>query len=520
MLEDSGAAILVYDSRERETPPSLLAKAKAVVDLAEVLVQNSATEAWQPRPLEPQSLAYVLYTSGSTGKPKGVLIEHGSLANFLASMARRPGLAPDDRLFSVTTFSFDIAGLEIWLPLTVGARVDLARRETTQDADLLAAALEKCGATVMQATPATWRLLLDGGFAGRPDLKAICGGEALPLELAERLSAKVGQLWNVYGPTETTIWSTAGEVKAREEAAGSKAAALGSPIESTGIHILDPEGRPTPPGVAGQLCIGGAGLARGYHRRPALTADRFRPDPFAKEPGARIYQTGDLARLRLGGELEYLGRLDFQVKVRGFRIELGEIEAALESHPAIAQAVVVARVEGSTRLVAYYREAEGRKPEIAELQEYLRRNLPDYMVPVVFVALESFPLTPNNKVDRRALPAPEVTVTAPSRPPETPAEKALAAIWQNILGVSGVGAESNFFALGGDSILVIRVVARARAEGLELKPAEFFTTPHLAALASQARELALATPAAANASHQGIELVGDLSAEDLADLLG
>jgi amino acid adenylation domain-containing protein len=520
MFEDSGAAILVYDSREGEAPPSLLAKAKAVVDLAEVLVQNSATEAWQPRPLGPHSLAYVLYTSGSTGKPKGVLIEHGSLANFLASMARRPGLEPSDRLFSVTTFSFDIAGLEIWLPLTVGARVDLARRGTTQDADMLAAALEKCSATIMQATPATWRLLLDGGFAGRPDLKAICGGEALLLELAERLGAKVGQLWNVYGPTETTIWSTAGEVTASEGIVGNKAATLGSPIESTSIHILDPEGRPAPPGVAGQLCIGGAGLARGYHRRPALTADRFRPDPFAKEPGARIYQTGDLARLRLDGELEYLGRLDFQVKVRGFRIELGEIEAALESHPAIAQAVVVARVEGNTRLVAYYREAEGRRPGAAELQEFLRRHLPDYMVPATFVALESFPLTPNNKVDRRALPAPEVQATASSRPPDTKSEKLLAAIWQEVLGVSGVGAESNFFALGGDSILVIRVVARARAEGLELKPAEFFTTPHLEALASQARELALAVPAAVNASHQGIELVGDLSAEDLEDLLG
>jgi amino acid adenylation domain-containing protein len=517
MFEDSGAEILIVDSRDEKAPAALLAKAGKVVDLAAEELAEPA-EDWRPAEPSPSSLAYVLYTSGSTGKPKGVLIEHGSLANFLASMARRPGLDPSDRLFSVTTFSFDIAGLEIWLPLTVGARVDLARRATTQDADLLSAALEKSGATAMQATPASWRLLLDGGFAGRPGLKAICGGEALPLELAERLRAKVGRLFNVYGPTETTIWSTAGEVEALGES-GSKAAALGSPIANTSIRILDREGRPAPPGAAGELCIGGQGLARGYHRRPAASAEKFRPDPFAAEPGGRLYHTGDLARLRLDGELEFLGRLDFQVKVRGFRIELGEIEAALEAHPAIAQAVVVARGETNARLVAYCRAAEGQNPQAAELQEFLRRGLPDYMVPAFFVALDSFPLTPNAKVDRRALPAPETTTAAAGRPPESPKETLLAAIWQQLLKVPRVGAEDNFFGLGGDSILVIQVVARARAEGLELRPRDFFLSPTLAALAREARELAPAAPAAAS-SQQGVAVVGDISAEDLADLLG
>ena len=520
MFEDSGAEILIVDSRDEKAPAELLAKAKRVVDLAENLTEDDGvTETWRPAEPSPRSLAYVLYTSGSTGKPKGVLIEHGSLANFLASMARRPGLGATDRLFSVTTFSFDIAGLEIWLPLTQGTRVDLASRATTQDADLLAAALEGCNATVMQATPATWRLLLDGGWKGRPGLKAICGGEALPLELADRLRAKVGQLWNVYGPTETTIWSTAGEVMAPEEAGGSKAAALGSPIASTSIQIVCREGRPSPPGVAGELCIGGQGLARGYHRRPAATAEKFRPDPFSKEPGGRIYHTGDLARLRLDGELEFLGRLDFQVKIRGFRIELGEIEAALEAHLAIAQAVVVARGETS-RLVAYYRETEDQTPKLAELQEFLRRGLPDYMVPAFFVALEAFPLTPNAKVDRRALPAPETTGSGEGRPPEGPKETLLAAIWQQLLKLPKVGAEDNFFALGGDSILVIQVVARARTEGLELRPRDFFLSPTLAALASQARGLAPETATAADTNHQGISVVGDISAEDLADLLG
>jgi amino acid adenylation domain-containing protein len=517
MFEDSGAEILIVDSRDEKAPAALLAKAGKVVDLATEELAEPAAD-WRPAEPSPSSLAYVLYTSGSTGKPKGVLIEHGSLANFLASMARRPGLGPSDRLFSVTTFSFDIAGLEIWLPLTVGARVDLARRATTQDADLLSAALEKSGATVMQATPATWRLLLDGGFAGRPGLKAICGGEALPLELAERLRAKVGRLFNVYGPTETTVWSTAGEVEALGES-GSKAAPLGSPIANTSIRILDGEGRPAPPGVAGELCIGGQGLARGYHRRPAVTAEKFRPDPFAAEPGGRLYHTGDLARLRLDGELEFLGRLDFQVKVRGFRIELGEIEAALEAHPAVAQAAVVARGESNARLVAYYRTAESQGPQAAELQEFLRRGLPDYMVPAFFVALDVFPLTPNAKVDRRALPAPETNTAAAGRPPEGPKETLLAAIWQRLLKVPRVGAEDNFFGLGGDSILVIQVVARARAEGLELRPRDFFLSPTLAALAREARELAPAAPAAAS-SHQGVAVVGDISAEDLADLLG
>jgi len=531
MLEDSGAEILIVDSRGEKAPEALLAAAKVVVDLAAFEVEASGSDlaasedgdlAWQPAELLPSALAYALYTSGSTGKPKGVLIPHSALANFLASMAEKPGLSASDRLLSVTTMSFDISGLEIWLPLWVGARVDLARRETLQDADLLAAVMERCETSVMQATPATWRLLLDGGFAGRAKMKALCGGEALPAELAERLLAKVGSLWNVYGPTETTIWSAVREVFPGERAV---VVPLGKPIAGTTIHLLDAAGLPVPPGVAGELTIGGVGLARGYHRRPALSAEKFRPDALAQEPGSRLYHTGDLARLRPDGELEFLGRLDFQVKVRGYRIELGEIEAALESHPGVAQAVVVARSDGpstaAARLVGYVRFADNSpKPEIAELQSFLRQSLPEYMVPTALVHLSSFPLTPNNKIDRRALPAPEAPAGQAFRAPESAVEKVLAAIWQEVLAVPRVGADDNFFTLGGDSILVIQVVTRARKEGLILAPRDLFLAPILDDLA---RGRVLETPSAVVEAKiqetQGIAVIGDLSAEDLADLI-
>ena len=526
MLEDSGAAILVVDRRDEAAPAALREAAQVVIDLADFEAEAATPdeqEPWVPAALSEHSLAYVLYTSGSTGKPKGVMIEHGSLANFIAAMAEKPGLHAGDRLLSVTTMSFDISGLEIWLPLAAGARVDLARRESLQDPARLTAVLERCDATVVQATPATWRLLLDGGFAGRPGLKALCGGEALPAELADRLLAKVGELWNVYGPTETTIWSSTRKV---EPGSALAVVPLGEPIRQTSFSLVDASGQPQPPGVPGELTIGGAGLARGYFGKKAMTAERFRPDPESALPGARRYHTGDLARLRLDGELEFLGRLDFQVKVRGFRIELGEIEAALLTHPEVAEAVVVARGDGpsGSRLVGYIRPVAGQKVEAPALQHHLREGLPEYMVPALFVFLDQFPLTPNGKVDRRALPAPETTATAEWREPATEAEKALARIWQEVLRVPKVGAEDHFFQLGGDSILAIQVVTRAREAGLDVRPKDLFLKSRLSTLAAglqivEGLDVSTRAQPASIEMKQGIEVIGDMSDLDLDDLL-
>jgi len=436
-------------------------------------------------------LAYVLYTSGSTGHPKGVQIPHRALVNFLASMRRAPGLTAADTLLAVTTLSFDIAGLELYLPLIVGARLVVAGRDVAVDGAALAATLTRTGATVMQATPATWRLLLDAGWQGDPRLTALCGGEALPGELAARLRPRVGALWNMYGPTETTIWSTIQEVAEPVGAAG-EVVPIGRPIANTQTYVLDGHMRPVPVGVPGELCIGGAGLARGYLGRPALTAERFVPDPFATAPGARLYKTGDRARYRPDGTLEYLGRLDNQVKVRGYRIELGEVEATLAAHPAVRQAVVTVREDtpGDARLVAYVVPEPGGAPAAEELRALLRERLPAYMVPSAFVALAAFPLTPNGKVDRRALPAPDAAQPADTDAgayvaPRTPTEREVATVWAEVLKLARVGAEDDFFDIGGHSLLATQVVARlraARGPGMSLRT--LFDAPTVALLAA------------------------------------
>src|SRR6185295_900888 len=365
--------------------------------------------------------AYVIYTSGSTGRPKGVQISHGALTNFLASMAEMPGIGAEDRLLAVTSLSFDIAGLELYLPLMVGGRVVLASREEAADGRRLQEMISESGITVLQATPATWRLLLESGWQGGEGLKALCGGEALSPVLAASLLERVGSLWNVYGPTETTVWSTVEEIRSEGPVS------IGRPIANTEAYVLDGSGQPSPVGVPGELLLGGAGLARGYLARPELTAERFVPDPFGA-PGSRLYRTGDLARYRTDGTLECLGRIDHQVKVRGFRIELGEIETALGNHPEVAAAVVVAPEEttGERRLVAYVvpREGAGGEPLTRDLRAAVRRSLPEHMVPTVWVQLAALPLTPNGKVDRRALPAPEAAAPEAGAftPPRTPAE--------------------------------------------------------------------------------------------------
>ncbi|HEX4963095.1 MAG TPA: non-ribosomal peptide synthase/polyketide synthase, partial [Thermoanaerobaculia bacterium] len=434
-----------------------------------------------------QNLAYVIYTSGSTGRPKGVQISHGALTNFLAAMAETLSPASADTLLAITSLSFDIAGLDVYLPLLVGGRVVLASREDAIDGCRLQALIAESGATMLQATPATWRLLLESGWQGEESLKALSGGEALSPVLAASLLPRVASLWNLYGPTETTIYSTIQEI------IGTGSVLIGGPLANTEAYVVDRRGNPTPVGVPGELLLGGAGVARGYLGRPDLTAEKFVPNPFG-EVGSRLYRTGDLARFRVDGRLDYLGRLDHQVKLRGFRIELGEIEAALVRHAAVAAAVVVARDEasGDRRLVAYWvpRRQAGQLP-VSELRDWLRRSLPEYMVPAAWVELAELPLTPNGKVDRKSLPAPEViAVEAAFTAPRTPVEEVLARIWAPVLGVDAVGAGDSFFDLGGHSLLATQVVARVReAFGVELPLRALFEKPVLAGLAAEIESL-------------------------------
>ena len=417
--------------------------------------------------------AYLIYTSGSTGTPKGVAVPHRAVTNFLASMTARPGLTAADRLCAVTTLSFDIAVLELWLPLAVGAEVVLATRDQATDGHALKALLEDSRATIMQATPATWRMLIEAGWRGGPGVTALCGGEALPAELAEALLERTGALWNMYGPTETTVWSTCAHIRP-----GQGDITIGAPIANTTAWILDDAGQPVPIGVPGELCLGGTGVALGYHHRPELTAEKFITAGFLG--GARLYRTGDLARWRPDGTLQHLGRTDFQVKVRGYRIELGEIEVALARHPALAQAAVVAGPGpgGEPRLIAYLvTHAGAAAPTSPALREHLRATLPDYMIPAVFVTLPALPLTPNGKVDRRALPAPaDATAPAPTSyaAPRTAAEELVASVWRELLGVAQVARADNFLDLGGHSLLIMQAVAKLEARtGKRVSPRAF-----------------------------------------------
>jgi amino acid adenylation domain-containing protein len=432
---------------------------------------------------DPEQLAYVIYTSGSTGQPKGVQIPHRALINFLVTMAERPGLTADDVLVAVTTLSFDIAGLELYLPLITGARVVIAPAQSVSDPRALAALLQSSGATVMQATPTTWRMLLDSGWTGQPAVKALCGGEALPVALADRLVQTGLELWNMYGPTETTIWSTC----ARIDTVG-QTLTIGRPIANTTLYILDPHLQPVPVGVAGELWIGGDGLARGYRGREDLTAERFVPHPFDPTPGERIYRTGDLARYRPDGTVEFLGRIDHQVKVRGYRIELGEIETVLTRHPQVAEAVVVARTAagGEAELAAYVIPAGSEPAAARELREFAGRSLPSYMVPLTVTTMEAFPLTPNGKVDRKALPEPNRERASDRElvAPRTGLEQQLLDIWERELGISPIGVTDNFFDLGVTSVVAATLFAAIEHElGNQLPLGAIFRAPTIEALA-------------------------------------
>lgn len=413
----------------------------------------------------PSDLAYVIYTSGSTGRPKGVEVEHRNMVNFLRSMIREPGFGPDDVLLAVTTPSFDIAGLELFLPLVCGARTVIASRGDVLDGEQLIALANECHATVMQATPATWRLMIDAGWTGKQDLRVLCGGEAMPRDLARELMARTAVVWNMYGPTETTVWSTTHRVTD-----ASQEIPIGHPIGNTTVYVLDAAGRPAPIGVAGELCIGGEGVARGYRDRAELTDEKFVMVSLAGRAPERVYRTGDVVRVRTDLSLEFVGRRDHQVKVRGYRIELGEIESVLVEDATVKRAVVIVREDtpGDQRLVAYVVPEEGAAVAAEGLRTLLRSRLPEYMVPATIIPLAALPLTPNGKIDRKALPAPAAMRAAATATVTdvvmTEPQRRVATIWREVLRVEQLGVEDNFFDLGGHSLLVVKVHAALRRE--------------------------------------------------------
>ena len=503
MLEDAKISVLLTQKKLLETLPKnsaslvfLDADWEGISSCDEPVVglQNSS------------NLAYVIYTSGSTGKPKGVQISHASVVNFLSSMRQQLAIADRDVWLAVTSLSFDIAALELFLPITTGSRVVVASREVASNGEKLLETLTNSGATVMQATPASWKMLLAAGWQGNNQLKILCGGEALPRQLANQLLLRGAAVWNLYGPTETTIWSTLYQVDCKDESVS-----IGRPIANTQIFILDRYLMPVPIGVFGELHIGGAGLSRGYLNRPELTAEKFIPNPFAKDPihasfilhpsslilSERLYKTGDLARYLPDGNIEFMGRSDHQVKVRGYRIELGEIEETLRQHPAVQDAAAIAGDDGSgnQRLVAYVVLDPDKLPSISNLRGYLQEKLPEYMVPSAFVTLESLPLTPNGKLDRRALPqkcdrvSEETAFTAP----QTPTEKELAQIWMAVLELEKVGINESFFDIGGHSLMAMQLVSRVRTRfGVELPLYDFYAAPTIQNLAELIEEEILA----------------------------
>ncbi|MGH7833764.1 MAG: non-ribosomal peptide synthetase, partial [Candidatus Binatia bacterium] len=476
--------------------PVVLTQAKLVKDLPkngyrvlcmEDVAAEESTE--KPEPLAGlRNLAYVIYTSGSTGEPKGVEVEHRSLMNFLHSVLRRPGITEKDVLLSVTTVSFDIAALELFLPLIAGARVVLVSREITADGRRLIQEIQTSKATVMQATPATWRLLLEAGWKGATPFKILCGGEALSADLAKSLLDRGSSVWNLYGPTETTVWSTVWEASGN-----SGRIPIGRPIHNTRAYVLDAHRQPVPEGVAGELYIGGHGVARGYHKGADLTAEKFIFDPFSPEPGARMFKTGDWVRYLPDGNLEWLGRIDQQIKIRGHRIEPREIEALLERHPAVKEALAIAREDrpGEKQLVAYVVREKHAAATVRDLRKLLESKLPAYMLPSEFVFLDAFPKTPNGKLNRRALPAPDregLPLAECFEPPRDKIEHQLAQIWEKLLNVSQVGLRHNFFDLGGHSLMAARLMGQVeRVFGKQIPLVAFIANPTLGHLAQLLR---------------------------------
>ncbi|WP_458732188.1 non-ribosomal peptide synthetase DhbF [Bacillus subtilis] len=481
MLEDAKPSCIITTEEIAASLPDNLAVPELVLDQA---VTQEIIKRYSPEnPDVSVSLdhpAYIIYTSGSTGRPKGVVVTQKSLSNFLLSMKEAFSLGEEDRVLAVTTVAFDISALELYLPLISGARIVIARKETIREPHALAQMIENFDINIMQATPTLWHALVTSEPEKLRGLRVLVGGEALPSGLLQALQDLHCSVTNLYGPTETTIWSAAAFL---EE--GLKGVPpIGKPIWNTQVYVLDNGLQPVPPGVVGELYIAGTGLARGYFHRPDLTAERFVADPYGP-PGTRMYRTGDQARWRADGSLDYIGRADHQIKIRGFRIELGEIDAVLANHPHIEQAAVVVREDqpGDKRLAAYV--VADAPIDTAELRRYVGASLPDYMVPAAFVEMDELPLTPNGKLDRKALPAPDFSTSVSDRAPRTPQEEILCDLFAEVLGLARVGIDDSFFELGGHSLLAARLMSRIReVMGAELGIAKLFDEPTVAGLAA------------------------------------
>ncbi|MFL9981601.1 amino acid adenylation domain-containing protein [Paraburkholderia graminis] len=493
MLEDAGVVRVIADDEGRARLGGALDN-RIVLDAGSgehALVHDAASALPPISPCTDSQLAYVIYTSGSTGRPKGVAVSHGALARLLASVGIAPGLHQDDVLLSVTTPSFDISLLEFCLPLTRGACAEMADAQTVADGAALARLIDESGATFMQATPSGWRLLIESGWHGasRGRLTGIAGGEPLPADLAVQLVQRGVELWNLYGPTETTIWSSCARVS------GSGPITIGRALHANALRIVDASGQLTPQGGVGELCIGGENLARGYLGRAGLTAERFVPDPYGA-PGARMYRTGDLCRERTDGEFETLGRIDQQVKLRGYRIELGEIEAALRECDGVldaAVALVPGAGDAEARLVAYVVGAVVNEPDRearavpAGWRQMLAARLPGYMIPAALYAIDALPRTANGKLDRNALARFETTPATESSwvEPSGEMEMLIARLFGDVLGLERIGADDDFFALGGHSLAAVRVVARLSEQlGRKVALAALFEQPTPALLAT------------------------------------
>jgi amino acid adenylation domain-containing protein len=505
MAEDAALAALVVDDN---APLAFPFDPTRVLSLTSEEVVHASFERPERnrRAATPDSVAYVIFTSGSTGRPKGVRVPHRAAANFLTSMQRVPGIAPDDRLVAVTTLSFDIAFMELMLPLTSGAEIVVAGRDDVRDGGQLRRLIEEVDATMMQATPAGWRLLVDAGWKGRPAFRAVSGGEPLPVDLAEALLDRCGEVWNGYGPTETTVYSTYWRVSDPREGIY-----IGRPIANTTVHILDERGNHCPLGVPGEIHIGGAGVTLGYLDRPQLTAERFVPDPWSETPDSRMYRTGDRGRWLANGMIEHLGRLDFQVKVRGYRIEPGEIESVLADTPEVARAVVIAREDrpGDVRLVAYIVARDGATVSEDTLRSRLRSRLPDYMIPQHILVLDVIPLLPNGKIDRKALPPPiahSVAASGERMGPRNDDERRVAAAMEAVLSLPDLDVRDDFFALGGHSLLAAQLTARLNREfEVTLSFRTLFDAPTIEQLAAAiGSQVASGTaPASAPIDHRG-----------------